>query len=261
MTEKISIFSDIPNSELSNITDGKGVLAADKELNEAKKHILDSTDNMDNTDNILNTDNQGKDSTDKQTKSAGDFVTGKFAVELIDMVLPSLISLIISYIGYSLPKKSLQLTKDEKLSLESPIKSVLDSINLDFSNPYINLSVVLCLVYGSKIIDNIQDIKKPNDKKGIVSSINEKIGELNEQVGELNNKEKFESAYNSLVDEIVKKRNRGIGDAKEYLSKNFSEKLKSLLDKFDIKDGNTIESVLNYKHTVKKREKPSNFKL
>jgi hypothetical protein len=120
---KIPIFEGVPNSELSKLTEdenGDGVMNnlrnIEKEFAETNQHTKQTHIKDDNTNNTDNTVNSGADTftNDDKPKRKTRLSNlmgekgGSFAVELIDMLIPSIVVLIISYFGYVLEKKDLK---------------------------------------------------------------------------------------------------------------------------------------------------------
>jgi len=267
MENKIPVFESLPDSELSKLTDEKNedstmdnLRGIEKEFSETNLHTKQTHKNDDNTDNIDNTVNTGK--TQKRKTRLSSLMGekgGSFAVELIDMLIPSIVVLIISYFGYSLEKKDLKLNKDEKEALTPALMDVLDEINLNFDNVWVNLGIMLSIVYGTKIADKLPTLKKkvPEimvEKTGMTESINKVMAESNTNNNdELSDMGKFEIDYGKLVDEIRLSRKRGVGDAKEYLANNYPEKIKTIAKKNNI-PLHLIDDKLDFQWTPKKRK-------
>lgn len=279
MNDKIPIFAGVPASELSKLsgektdtTDYTKLRGIEREFEQTNLHTKQtpvSGGNTDNTGNTLDKDNisanTGEAIAKEKKNRLGKLMGGTFAVDLVDMLIPSLTILLVNYLGYQLDKKDLQLSKSEKEALSPAVQDVLDEIDIDFNNPWINLGVMLSIVYGSKIIDKLPTMKKKvvvkeEKKKGMSEAVSEIISESGEQGEEITDMGKFEIDYGKLVDEIRLSRKRGVGDAKEYLCKNYPEKIKAIAKKHGI-GLSQIHDKLNFIWTVKKREKPEDFKL
>lgn len=274
---KIPVFAGLPDSELSKLSDTKpGEKATqeprsiEKEFEQTNLHTKqtqDSGHNTDNTDNNAANDANDPNNTGvvaKEKKNRlGKLMGGMFAVDLVDMLIPSLVVLLMNYLGYIMEKKDLQLSKSEKEALAPAVQDVLDDINIDFDNPYINLAVMVSIVYGSKIIDKLPTIKKkskPIPKKGMSEAIAETLAASGEEGEEISDIEKFEIDYGKLVDDIRISRKRGVGDAKEYLCNNYPEKIKAVAKKYGIALSK-IQDKLEYVHTVKKRKPGEDFEM
>lgn len=271
MENKIPVFAGVPQDELTNLSNDKPnstehdkLQSIEKEFQRTNQHTKqsdNSTSNTDNTDNTVNSDTEAKYTTPKERKNRlGKLMGGSFAVDMVDMLIPSLVVLLINYMGYALEKKDLQLSKLEKEALSPAVQDVLDEINIDFNNPWINLGVMLAIVYGTKVMDKLPTIKKktiikPEVKKGMTESINETMSEITKDTPETSNMGKFEIDYGKLVDDIRLSRRRGLGDAKEYLANNYGEKIKALAVKYNV-PLHLIEDQLNFVWQPKKRQKP-----
>lgn len=265
MEEKINTFAGLPNSALSKLstdendsTDFSKLRSIEKEFEETNKHTKQGN-NTDNTDNTVNNVTESSDSSEpiaKEKKNRlGKLMKGEFAVEMVDMLIPSLVVLLTNYIGYVLEKKDLQLSKSEKEALSPAVQDVLDDINIDFNNPWVNLGVMLSIVYGTKIMDKLPSIKKktlPIAKKGMAESVAEIIQESGEGGEPATDLEKFEIDYGKLVDEVRLSRKRGVGDAKQYLCENYPEKIKAIAKKHNIQL-RLIQDKMQYVHIRKPR--------
>lgn len=85
---------------------------------------------------------------------AGDIVSGELATELLNRILPVLLSLGVErFLGYKAPKKNFELTAAEKNTIAPIIDQCLSKLNINFENPFIALGLSMSFIYGSKIID------------------------------------------------------------------------------------------------------------
>ena len=276
MEKKLNVFKNIDTSELKSIgatekTDSKPIthINVDDEFNQTNlhtKHTHETTDNKDNNENNENKEDTENISLPKQGKNRlGKILPGKIALSMADKIIPSLLVLALYYMNLQIDKRRLQLTKDEINELAPAVQDCLDSIEIDFDNPWITLGVMLGVVYGSKVIDAIPDIsklvkKKDNSNKSIDARLDDII-DIDEE--KTNNQEEFEVAYQALAEEIKAKRNRGIKDAKSYLAEMFPEKIKKLGAKYKV----DVTEHLNYRHvqpsqvSQKKKKDDNQFNL
>ena len=97
--------------------------------------------------------------------SAGNVVSGRFAVDLMDNLLPVLIVLGVKLYGFEMDKKALQLSEKEKGIISPAMQQYLDSININFNNPLYNLLFVMGAVYVPKMIEIFPDLKKRQPKE------------------------------------------------------------------------------------------------
>lgn len=274
MENKIPIFASLPNAELSNISAPNPNAAAqdkprsvDNEFDQTNQHTKQTQDTGSNIDNTGNT--ASKSDTDPNVNDTnanvkknrlGKLMGGSFAVDLVDMILPSLVILLMRYMGYAMDKKDIQLSKSEKETLSPAVQDCLDDINIDFNNPWVNLSIMLGIVYGSKMIDKGVNIKKidkakpKEEKKTMSEAVAAAANDAGEDGEETSDLAKFEIDYGKLVDEIRLSRKRGVGDAKQYLADNYPEKIKSIAKKHGIPIMQ-INDKLNFQWTPKKRNK------
>jgi hypothetical protein len=82
--------------------------------------------------------------------SLGGMVQGRWAVELVDSLIPSLLVLGLASLGTKLRKTELQLSEKEKDVLTPIMQQCLDSIMLNFSSPWHALAITVGVMYGSK---------------------------------------------------------------------------------------------------------------
>jgi hypothetical protein len=280
MEHKIPVFSSLPESELSKVSDrpsGESEMSKlrsiESEFEKTNQHTKQAENTGNTTVNTEDTLKTGENSSGTLEASApvkknrlGKLMQGTFAVDLVDMLIPSLVVLLIDYIGYKLDKKDLQLTKSEKEALAPAVQDVLDDIDIDFNNPYINLAVMITIVYGSKIVDKIPTMKKkdkPTEKKGMSEAISEVLqtnGEAGEEVSDV---AKFETDYGKLVDEVRLSRRRGVGDAKQYIAENYPEKIKAIAKRHGLSmQEPVVIALMKFKHVkVRRKQEGDDFKM
>jgi hypothetical protein len=269
MENKLKAFAGLPIAELTQVSDVNNTTDSSpeprnvaQEFAETKQH----TQSVQETPKIEqktapNDSTATNDTTTAKKNRLGKVMSGDFAVNLVDMMLPGIVVLIINRIGYALDKKDLQLTAKEKEALAPVVQDCLDDINLDFSNPWTNLMVMVGIVYGSKIIDKIPSMKKKEPSKE-KQSASEKVSAIVSGTGEsgepISDFEKFEIDYLAVCDEIRKERKRGMPDAKEYLAINLPEKIKALARKHGI-DLKQIHDKLGFR--APKKTKNDDFNM
>ena len=155
--------------------------------------------------------------------SLGGLIGGKFAVDLIDTLLPSLLVLIIHYIGYAAKKSEFQLNAKEKETLAIPFQQYLDTIRIDLNNPFYNLLVSLGIVYGAKIIDkipNAEKVKKPTKQDTPKeNSVTKEIIEQHkkEEQTQTMQQQGTNKSDESLIKATIAKRKKGRAEAINWL--------------------------------------------
>lgn len=97
----------------------------------------------------------------------GSMIEGKLAVELADALLPSLLVSGLYFAGIKLRKTEIQLTAKEKEVITPVLQECLNSVNINFNNPWKALFVTLTVIYGAKIVEKgaITWIDKKEEKK------------------------------------------------------------------------------------------------
>lgn len=83
----------------------------------------------------------------------GGLVDAKLAINLVDAVLPSALVLVLYKVGVKLRKADLQLTEKEKDTLAPILNKCLDSLMINFNNPWNALGISLLTIYGAKIME------------------------------------------------------------------------------------------------------------
>lgn len=85
--------------------------------------------------------------------SLSGLVQGKVVVDLMDALLPAILVLAFRKMRIDVKKTSLQLTVGEKNTLAPICEACLQSINLDFANPWVTLAFSVSIIYGGKLIE------------------------------------------------------------------------------------------------------------
>jgi hypothetical protein len=97
----------------------------------------------------------------------GGIVQGEWAVNIMDAILPALMVAAFYYFGVKIRKSELQLTEKEKQTIAPVMQKCLDSILLNFSNPWAALAWTLGGIYGGKLMEKglVGWIDKLNETK------------------------------------------------------------------------------------------------
>ena len=164
----IEQLDTLPDSVLTDLTGERDTPGAAAEPGQSDTDIFDTgkgaeNSHINNTVDIPGAVNEpGFSAAIPKTRpiSAGAFVSGEFATNLMDTIVPSLILLLALQFGYLFEKKSLQLTSKEKELIAPAMQEYLDSLNVNFNNPLYNLLFVVGAVYATKVIDILPSIKK-----------------------------------------------------------------------------------------------------
>lgn len=85
--------------------------------------------------------------------NVGGMFEGKYAVDMLDALLPALLVVLFKKMNIGVRKTELQLTESEKKTLAPVVQNCLNTIDLDFNNPWIALAVTAGIIYGSKVIE------------------------------------------------------------------------------------------------------------
>lgn len=119
--------------------------------------------------------------------SIGSAVSGKLAVDLIDLIFPSIAIFGLSYAGYEgLNRRDLGMNKTEKETIAPHMQAYLNSINVSFDNPLNNLLFVLGGIYAGKLAEKLPELTRVSKRgKGAkIASIDptESQEETNERI-------------------------------------------------------------------------------
>ncbi len=90
----------------------------------------------------------------------GNAIGGKTAVEIMNVLLPSLAVYAIGAMGYRADKRMIELTADEKKIVIPAMQDYLNTIDINFQNPLYNLLFVVGSVYAAKVIDIMPGLQK-----------------------------------------------------------------------------------------------------
>lgn len=132
--------------------------------------------------------------------SAGTLLSGTFATDLMDNLLPAIAVLVIVKVGYNIDRRALQLTPKEKDTIAPVMQQYLDSINVNFNNPLYNLLMVIGAIYGAKVIQILPDLKKKASKeKTFPAVVANKIQEIKEKTEKINTEKKERHLENSEI--------------------------------------------------------------
>lgn len=191
--DKLSKLPESVLSELSEKSESSGS-AENADTNSVNNFSVLSDDDIFNTAKSTDTgfipestpENNGskvkaeikQTNTGSKPLQAGSFISGDFTTNLMDSLIPALIVLAASYTGYGIDKKSFQLTEKEKQLISPAMQQYLDSLSINFNNPFYNLLFVISTVYGAKILEVLPNLKKktapPKDIKEAVIHYTEK---------------------------------------------------------------------------------------
>jgi hypothetical protein len=99
--------------------------------------------------------------------SLGGIVEGKWAVEIVDALLPAGIVAVCYMADIKLRKTELQLSQKEKDVLAPIWQQCLNSILLNFSSPWTALAVTMGAIYGGKLMEKgvVAWVDKKQEKK------------------------------------------------------------------------------------------------
>jgi hypothetical protein len=226
---KLEDFQKIPDSALDNVT-----LLTDEEIFETGENSTGDFNKVPDPDETEHeeTEHETQTETDPESTSVGELITGEFAVDLMDAILPIAIVTAIHFLGYQLDKRELYLTARDKKVLAKATQRALNAVNVDLKNPFVNLAFVVSVIYGAKIIEQLPNIKKI-DKKAIEIKAKD-ISDLRE-LAKPTDEQLFNDEFDKLADEVIKLgRRKTRSAAKKMLLKENLEAVNTLREKFGL---------------------------
>jgi hypothetical protein len=103
--------------------------------------------------------------------SLGGMVQGEWVVNIIDALLPAAIVAAFYAMGVKIRKTEMQLTAGEKNTLAPLVQKCMDSMLINFTNPWNALGITMLAIYGGKIME-----------KGLVAWIDKKQEKQEQEV-------------------------------------------------------------------------------
>lgn len=165
--------------------------------------------------------------------AAGSLLEGKMAVEMVDAILPS--ALVIGLHAMKIPSKKsdFQLTAKEKDVLAPVVQKCLDSLMINFNNPWAALAFTAGAIYLSKAAEHIGVAML--DRKAAETSPKKQAPvrqmEPVKSASAPTDSNPIQTINNPLrpwdemdVEKVVKKRKKGREDAIDWLGKNWEKK-------------------------------------
>src|SRR5581483_25825 len=83
----------------------------------------------------------------------GGIVAGEWAVNIIDAMFPAALVALMYSFGIKMRKTEMQLTAGEKNTLAPIMQKCLDSILVNFNNPWNALAITMGAIYGGKVME------------------------------------------------------------------------------------------------------------
>lgn len=221
-------FEKVPLSALTEITPAESggsignSLLSDEDIFKTGEHAQTSLfpNNSDTPNNPTGEIGSSNVPTSQPGIKLGSTVSGKFVVDMTDIILPALLVWVVSMIGYGIDKKQLALTAKEKETLTPLVQAYLDSINVNFNNPLNNLLFGVAMVYGSKVIEIIPNVQKLERKGKPNPKVSPSVKALTNVAERINSKINEGKTTDEIITEIGNKRKKGLKDAIEYFNSN-----------------------------------------
>jgi len=244
MNKKLEAFENVPDEMLTDIGNNISEKTARTEANEGNEgSIFETAKGAEIGTGQDEAENEPTGKEKKSTAQLGAMLSGKFAVKLIDIAIPVIIVFAIQKIGYVADKRQWKLTPTEKEVLEPAVQDVLDTIDINFDNPYYMLAFVVCFVYGSKIVEALPEMKRI-DKR----TLKQKVEEINVTAKDslsTSPELQYEEAFGQLLKDTIAEKKIGKKKAVQWLLDFSSLKIRELKKSFGLPE--------NYKGELEKK--------
>ena len=213
---KLEAFANIPDDNLKEskeITQGKASKfypAADI-FNSAGNTEIQDEEETPQPEN--NNDNRGTSESHKGNVKLGKVISGKNAVAMINIFIPSFVVFAFRRFGYTTTKPQWKLNKEEQETLNPVVQDCLDYIVINFDNPFYALAFVASMVYGAKAMDAIPDLKKLKDEALNDTEAEENRTSKNDTAGQAenaNNNARYREFRDRINATSVRKQKTGI---------------------------------------------------
>jgi len=158
--EKLKEFSTISDDQLH-----EGNNAETTQNHSPNVDLFNTASNTQLTDDdetrSTDKENVGKDEETPSGKiKLGKVISGKNAVAMINIFIPSFVVFAFRRAGYSTSKPEWKLNKEEQETMTPVVQQCLDYIIINFDNPFYALAFVAVMIYGSKAMDAIPELSK-----------------------------------------------------------------------------------------------------
>lgn len=201
-------FNAVPDSALRDLTD--------KTINPDGSARMATPGKTGNTDDVFNTGSHTE-ATGGNTAASGSGPApnqpngqtsagkllgdkgAKFAIDLMNALIPAVLYMLITRMGYENDKDQWKIEKEEREFVSPAVQAVLDKIMIDASNPYAQLAIVLGILYGGKFAVFMAEAKKKK-KTEVKEQLQATIVEMKNII----NKRPFEELYKDELLEAVK---------------------------------------------------------
>lgn len=167
----------------------------------------------------------GKTTQVSNSVAVGELINGKFLTDIMDALLPALLVVLAYAIGMQIKKSELQLTEKEKNTLAPLVQKCVDTLMINFNNPWTALGVSMLVLYGAKFaekggvawVDKLAEkIKPPAEKKP--AKIEEIISEVKQDAPGITNEQLRElEKWQPTEEQIKNKRRSGTKRSRTYI--------------------------------------------
>lgn len=202
----------------------------DNDFDKLKDHIPDGDIkeiDLDDEPEAKEPEEQDKNNTSEPKKtSLGDIVKAPYALKLINIAIPPLAVKGYKAAGYKINKSDYELNKSEINVLSEPLQNYLNYIKIDLKNPLYAFLLALSIVYGSKAVEvseTMLKVRKTSKNSSPTDTFVPDEQSIQEKLDSMSKKVDWEKDYpegkQALIRATMKRRNRGVNEAIEWLSK------------------------------------------
>lgn len=118
----------------------------------------------------------------------GKLISGKSAVSIVNIFIPSFLVFAVRRFGYKTDKRQFKLTQEERDIMTPVVQECLNYVTLNFDNPFYALAFVVSFIYGSKVMDAIPDLSKIKEEDTVNNDATEEEEPTNPHFSEIRDK-------------------------------------------------------------------------
>lgn len=159
--ERLQQFTGKEDNELSNGTGGNAnTFTPQADIFNSAGNTNLSEDDKDEPKE----DDRPKEETPTGKVSLGKVISGKNAIAMVNIFIPSFVVFSFRRFGYATNKQAWKLNKEEQETMQPIVQQCLDYIIINFDNPFYALAFVASMIYGAKAFDAIPELSKMKDE-------------------------------------------------------------------------------------------------
>lgn len=220
--QTLEAFEKIPDSLLETVSEKRDTSDTSEGANTIEDEIFNTGNHTTAQDTSTDAPDTSQPPESSQTRKkiselAGNRA-GELATDLMNYLLPACLYFIFKRAGYNVSKAQFKLNKDERELIVPAWQHALETVYLNFDNPWHVLFATIGIVYGSKMIYELPELKKAVNIDTELKKETEKNPDSKKPA--FNIELVYNQRWNDLVEATRKNRKRGLEEAKKWLQKN-----------------------------------------